>query len=41
MTPVHRSEVIKNNLNPQWQPFNISVQQLCAGNTKATLKVIM
>uniref|UniRef100_A0AC34QWY8 C2 domain-containing protein n=1 Tax=Panagrolaimus sp. JU765 TaxID=591449 RepID=A0AC34QWY8_9BILA len=29
---VHRTEVIKRNLNPEWQPFSISVRALCQGN---------
>ncbi|KAE9553783.1 hypothetical protein FO519_003004 [Halicephalobus sp. NKZ332] len=29
---VHRTEVIKKTLNPEWKPFNISVRSLCQGN---------
>uniref|UniRef100_A0AC34RA23 C2 domain-containing protein n=1 Tax=Panagrolaimus sp. JU765 TaxID=591449 RepID=A0AC34RA23_9BILA len=29
---VHRTEVIKRTLNPEWKPFNISVRSLCQGN---------
>jgi Ca2+-dependent lipid-binding protein len=36
---VHRTEIIKNNLNPQWEPFIISVQQLCSGDYERTLKI--
>lgn len=28
---VHRTEVLKRTLNPEWKPFEISVQQLCKG----------
>ncbi|XP_039194015.1 copine-6 [Crotalus tigris] len=27
---VWRTEVVKNNLNPRWQPFRISLQSLCS-----------
>jgi hypothetical protein len=36
---VHRTKIIKNNLNPQWEPFIISVQQLCSGDYDRTLKI--
>ncbi len=39
LTPVHKSEVINNNLNPKWQPFSISVGKLCNGDYNCTLKV--
>lgn len=29
---VHRSEVIKKNLNPQWKPFTLKARVLCAGD---------
>lgn len=29
---VHRTEFIKKTLNPQWKPFEITVQHLCEGN---------
>ena len=28
---VHRSEVIKKTLNPEWKPFEVSVRHLCEG----------
>lgn len=27
--PVHSTEMIKDNLNPEWKPFQISVRRLC------------
>lgn len=29
---VYRSETIRNDQNPTWRPFNISIQTLCRGN---------
>uniref|UniRef100_A0A8C6VZ01 Copine 7 n=1 Tax=Nothobranchius furzeri TaxID=105023 RepID=A0A8C6VZ01_NOTFU len=29
---VHRTEVIKNNLNPVWEPFKVSLMSLCSCN---------
>ncbi|XP_042300282.1 copine-3-like, partial [Sceloporus undulatus] len=37
---VHRTEVIKNNLNPVWRPFKISLNSLCYGDMDKTIKVI-
>lgn len=34
---VHQTEVIKNNLNPVWQPFSIPMQRLCNGNVSLPL----
>uniref|UniRef100_UPI00358F1A41 copine-3-like isoform X3 n=1 Tax=Myxine glutinosa TaxID=7769 RepID=UPI00358F1A41 len=36
---VHRTEVVKNNLNPKWKPIRISMQSLCGGNLENTIKV--
>ncbi|XP_054164374.1 copine-9-like [Oppia nitens] len=36
---VHKTEVIKNTLNPQWRPFNIKAQQLCGGDYERSIKV--
>ncbi|KAH0617595.1 hypothetical protein JD844_016013 [Phrynosoma platyrhinos] len=36
---VHRTEVIKNNLNPVWRPFKISLNSLCYGDMDKTIKV--
>lgn len=39
---IYKSEVIDNNLNPEWKPFTISVSDLTAGNmdsTQITLEV--
>ncbi|XP_043921215.1 copine-3-like [Protopterus annectens] len=35
----HRTEVIKNNLNPVWRPFKIPLQALCGGDLKNSVKV--
>ncbi|XP_060567238.1 copine-3-like [Ruditapes philippinarum] len=29
---IHRTEVVKNNLNPSWRPFSLPVHTLCAGD---------
>ncbi|XP_048765643.2 copine-3-like [Ostrea edulis] len=35
---VHRTEVIKNTLNPVWRPFTLSVHDLCGGNKSQDIK---
>ncbi|XP_025114758.1 copine-3-like isoform X5 [Pomacea canaliculata] len=35
---VHRTEVVKNNLNPSWKPFELSVNTLCGRNKKQIMK---
>ncbi len=35
---VHKSEVIKNTLNPTWIPFSISVRDLCNNSEERELK---
>ncbi|XP_030624036.1 copine-3 isoform X2 [Chanos chanos] len=35
----HRTEVVKNNLNPCWKPFRISLRSLCGGNMEKPIKV--
>nr|XP_020464521.1 copine-3 isoform X1 [Monopterus albus] len=35
----HRTEVVKNNLNPTWRPFRISLQSLCGGEMEKPIKV--
>eukprot|EP01092_Planopodium_desertum_P000462 TRINITY_DN10691_c0_g1_i2.p1 TRINITY_DN10691_c0_g1~~TRINITY_DN10691_c0_g1_i2.p1 ORF type:complete len:297 (+),score=13.85 TRINITY_DN10691_c0_g1_i2:2-892(+) len=30
--PVHKTEIVQNNLNPTWQPFTIDLVALCKGN---------
>lgn len=35
----HRTEVIKNTLNPVWKPFKISLVTLCGANYDAELLV--
>ncbi|XP_061458522.1 copine-3 isoform X1 [Rhineura floridana] len=36
---VHRTEVVKNNLNPVWRPFKIHLNSLCYGDMDKTIKV--
>ncbi|XP_064607159.1 copine-8-like isoform X2 [Liolophura sinensis] len=38
-TVVHKTEVIKNTLNPTWRPFSISGRALCNGDYDRTIKV--
>lgn len=38
-TQVFKTETIDNNLNPNWRPFEIPVQQLCNGDYKRTLQL--
>ncbi|XP_029955802.1 copine-3-like isoform X1 [Salarias fasciatus] len=35
----HRTEVVKNNLNPTWKPFRIPLQSLCGGDLDKSIKV--
>uniref|UniRef100_A0AAY4A3X4 C2 domain-containing protein n=1 Tax=Denticeps clupeoides TaxID=299321 RepID=A0AAY4A3X4_9TELE len=35
----HRTEVVKNNLNPSWRPFKIPLQSLCGGDLEKPIKV--
>uniref|UniRef100_A0A8C3ALN9 Copine-3 n=1 Tax=Cyclopterus lumpus TaxID=8103 RepID=A0A8C3ALN9_CYCLU len=35
----HRTEVVKNNLNPTWRPFRIPMQSLCGGDVEKSIKV--
>uniref|UniRef100_A0A671MUR0 Copine-3 n=1 Tax=Sinocyclocheilus anshuiensis TaxID=1608454 RepID=A0A671MUR0_9TELE len=35
----HRTEVVKNNLNPCWKPFKIPLRSLCAGDMQKPIKV--
>lgn len=35
----HRTEVIKNTLNPSWKPFRLSVAELCNADYERTIKV--
>uniref|UniRef100_A0A3Q0R6Q4 Copine 3 n=1 Tax=Amphilophus citrinellus TaxID=61819 RepID=A0A3Q0R6Q4_AMPCI len=35
----HRTEVVKNNLNPMWRPFRIPMQSLCAGDVEKPIKI--
>nr|XP_033782250.1 copine-9 isoform X2 [Geotrypetes seraphini] len=38
-TICHKTEVVKNTLNPVWQPFTIPVRALCNGDFDRTVKV--
>ena len=37
---VHRTEVIKNTINPTWKPFTIHANVLCNGDYDRTLRII-
>uniref|UniRef100_A0A8C9ZZC4 Copine 3 n=1 Tax=Sander lucioperca TaxID=283035 RepID=A0A8C9ZZC4_SANLU len=37
----HRTEVVKDNLNPIWRPFRISLRALCGGDVERPIKVIL
>uniref|UniRef100_A0A2C9JVQ8 C2 domain-containing protein n=1 Tax=Biomphalaria glabrata TaxID=6526 RepID=A0A2C9JVQ8_BIOGL len=37
--PSFISSVVKNNLNPSWRPFELSVQKLCGGNKQQNIKI--
>lgn len=36
---VHKSEVIKNTLNPTWRPFQVPIQKIAINNADANLKI--
>ena len=36
---VHRTEVIKNTLDPNWAPFELSEQELCNGDSHCPIKI--
>ncbi|XP_070574909.1 copine-8-like isoform X2 [Ptychodera flava] len=38
-TICHKTEVIKNTLNPTWKPFNVMVRALCNGDYERTIKI--
>ncbi|XP_060559061.1 copine-8-like isoform X2 [Ruditapes philippinarum] len=38
-TVVHKTEVIKNTLNPTWKPFSVTARTLCNGDHDRTIKV--
>ncbi|XP_073439741.1 copine-7 [Dendrobates tinctorius] len=38
---VHRTEVIKNNLNPVWEPFKVSLSSLCCCEEKRKLRCLV
>ena len=35
---VHKTEIIKNTLNPSWKPFSLPIRQLCNGDYERKLK---
>ncbi|XP_076818509.1 copine-3-like isoform X2 [Clavelina lepadiformis] len=39
-TLAHRTEVVKNDLNPRWKPFVVSVQALCEGDMAREIKFV-
>ncbi|RLN20827.1 hypothetical protein BBJ28_00001010 [Nothophytophthora sp. Chile5] len=38
-TQVHKTETIDNNLNPNWRPFSLPLQQLCNGDYRRGLSL--
>ncbi|KAK6185840.1 hypothetical protein SNE40_007986 [Patella caerulea] len=36
---VHRTEVVKNDLNPHWRPFSVPLQTLCGGDKKQSIRM--
>lgn len=38
-TAVHKTEVIKNTLNPTWREMSVAVSTLCNGDVHRSLKV--
>ena len=38
-TVCHKTEVIKNNLNPEWKEMTVPVSVLCNGDYERTIKV--
>ncbi|KAK3932056.1 Copine-8 [Frankliniella fusca] len=36
---VHRTEVIKFTLNPEWKPFTVSARTLCGGDSDRSIRV--
>nr|XP_058962949.1 copine-3-like isoform X1 [Pocillopora verrucosa] len=36
---VHRTEVVKNNLNPSWMSFSIALATLCGGDYDAPIRI--
>ncbi|MBN3285758.1 CPNE2 protein, partial [Polyodon spathula] len=37
---VHRTEVIKNTLDPVWKPFSMPLISLCGGDVEKTIKIM-
>jgi len=38
-TVVHRTEVIKRNLKPEWQPFTLTISELCNADHNRPIKI--
>ncbi|XP_066578262.1 copine-6-like [Amia ocellicauda] len=38
---VTRTEVVKNDLSPQWQPFTLSLHSLCSGDPQRSLRLVV
>lgn len=36
---VHRTEVIKFTLNPEWRPFTIAARTLCGGDDDRSIRI--
>jgi len=37
--PVHKSETVKHNLEPIWQPFTLPVAKICGGDFERPIKI--
>lgn len=37
----HRTEVVKNNLNPIWKPFRVPLRSLCGGDVEGQIKATL
>jgi len=37
-TIVYQTNIVKNNLNPSWEPFRISLRELCNGDEERSIK---
>ncbi|XP_032242056.1 copine-8 isoform X2 [Nematostella vectensis] len=38
-TAVHRTEVVKNTLNPTWKPFSVPARALCNGDIDRSIRI--
>ncbi|MCL4121366.1 UNVERIFIED_CONTAM: hypothetical protein GTU68_052726 [Idotea baltica] len=39
LSAVHKTEIIKNNLNPVWKPIKVPVSRLCGGDEERSIKI--